>query len=53
MRSVHCAKCDTRLFDETIIEGMVEIKCRKCGLINRIQFTSLLTLQANKKGVNK
>ncbi len=35
MKDIHCLKCKGLLFKGKII-GEIEIKCRKCGYLNKI-----------------
>jgi len=40
MYELRCKKCKALLMKAEIVEGEIEIKCRKCGLVNRRRFTS-------------
>jgi len=38
MQSVRCIDCKSMLFAQGVFRGVVEIKCRKCATINRVEF---------------
>lgn len=37
MIEVRCLRCKRKLFNESLVEGKIEIKCRACRILNVVE----------------
>ena len=49
MQEVRCKKCKRLLYKGLVKQGVIEIQCRACGFINRLDYADSVVTQVIKR----